>query len=107
MIFSKEDVLYHDAVTHAISQHSTPGNTTVSLINCECSIGHFGPAQTQGESASLAQGWQLHTSGSSSRRSEYSAMASLDPYLMRYLCLDELELLWDNDYSEVCTFLLS
>jgi len=98
---SKENVFSHGADSHATSQHSTPGNTTVSI---ECSDS---PAQIQDESLSLAQGWALHTSGTSSRRAEDSAASSLDPYLMRHLCLNELELLWDDNCSKVGNFCLA
>lgn len=100
---SGKNVFSHGADSHAISQHSTPGNTTVSI---ESSNGQFGIAQIQDESLSLAQGWALHTSGTS-RHAEDSAASSLDPYLMRHLCLNELELLWDDDCYKVGNFCLA
>ena len=101
-----ENVLSHGTDNHTFSQHSTPGYTIVSITSIERSNGHFGPAQTQDERLSLAQGWALHTSDSSSRHAEDSAISNLDPYLMRHICLKELELLWEDDCIEVGAFLL-
>ena len=49
------------------------------------------------------QRWATCASGSSSNssHSEDAAISSMDPYLMRHLCLQELELLWSKDSSEV------
>ena len=49
------------------------------------------------------QGWAAHASGRNSSHSEVAETLSMDPYLMRHLCLQELELLWSEDSNEVCS----
>ena len=60
------------------------------------------------DASSWRLGWAAHTSGSNSSNSNHSEFAktlSLDPYLTRHLCLQELELLWNEDSNKVsrCT----
>ena len=104
---------------NSISHGRESGSTDNQAENSCSSSGGIGlsstPIISQRKSHSLqacdAAPWPMnrtaHASGSNnsgSSGSENAETCGLDPYIVRHLCLQELELLWSEDCSEVCSF---